>query len=130
MITLKLKEVVAASRALVDFPECAPRASYRLGIIRNRLDSIMKVIGQQERALIESYGGAIGPDGRIAWPVPKEGEEVADVAYRKAWDDLLEQEETIDRDPVTLDSLLDMPSEKQPALKPERLAVLEKIIVE
>lgn len=130
MIKLTLGEAVNASAALSQLPKINAKASYDLARIRNKLQSLLKPLGDQQREMVEEHGGKIGDDGKIAWPAPKPDETRADTAYLKAWNELLEKEEEIDREPVKLSAILGSDPAKQPDIEPELLSILEKIIVE
>ena len=131
MITLTLREVIAASNALPKVGKLPLKPSHNLGVIRNRLKPLLKVIGERERESIEERGGKIDDLGRITWPAPKDGETAPDVAHRKAFDEYLDNtEETIDREPIKLADCLGTDPTKQYEIEPEILSVLEKIIVE
>lgn len=130
MIKLTLREALAASAALQRLPKINVKAAYDLARIRDKLKALLKPLGEQERELVEEHGGKVGDDGKITWPAPKDGEPSAEVVYRKAWDELLDKEETVEREPVKLEAILGKDPAKQPEIEPELLSMLEKIIVE
>lgn len=127
-----LNEAMQASAALASphFPKVKGKAAYDLARWRDKLKSALKPLHEQQRDMIEEHGGKIGADGTISWPKPKDGEEAPDALYLKAWNELLESEIDIDREPVKLDAFLGPDEAKQPEIQPELLSLLEKIIVE
>jgi hypothetical protein len=130
MIKLTLREAMAASQALQSLPKINAKAAYDLARIRDRLKPILRPLGEQERALIIEHGGEINDAGGIKWPTPKKGKPDAQKTYAKAWADLLDKEETVDREPVKLSDILGPDPAKYPEIAPEILSMLEKIIVE
>lgn len=125
MIKITLREAIEISKALQAFPPCAAKAGYSLSIIRNRVRSALLPVDEQRKQMVERNGGEIDAMGVIKWNTP-DGQDAAD----KEFADYLTVEIEIDREPVSLAAILDMPRDKQPALQPELLSMLEKIIVE
>jgi hypothetical protein len=125
MIKLTLNEALEISKAFPAFPPCAGKAGYALSIVRNKIRSALLPVDEQRRQMIERNGGEIDAAGVIKW-ASLDGQAAAD----KEFADYLTMEIEIDREPVSLAAILDMPKDKQPALQPELLSVLEKIIVE
>lgn len=131
MIKLTLKEALAVSEALRALPSTRGASSFHLSRIRIALKPELEAYVEQERALIAEHGGQIQPDGkRITWPAPKEGETPADVAFKKARDEVLDTEIEVDREPVNIKAVLGTDPARQPDIEPEFFVILEKIIVE
>lgn len=132
MIKLTLREALDVSEALATLPPIPDgRASFALSRIRNKLKPELLTYVEAERALIEKYSGVIQPDGKaVAWPAPKAGELPPDVAFLRDQRELQGHEIEIDCVPVKIDAVIGRDAAKQPAIKPEAFAILEKIIVE
>lgn len=122
---LTLREVAAISQALSAFPKVNAKAAYDLARIRDKLKAAWKPVEEQRRDIIKDSGGEILPDGAVKWKKP-EDQDAAD----KAFNELLDHEIEIDREPIKLTAILGTDPAKYPEIQPELLSILEKIIVE
>lgn len=125
MIKLTLREAAAISQALSVLPKMHPKPGYDLARIRDKLKSAWKPVEEQRREIIAANGGEVLPDGAVKWTKP-ENQEAAD----KAFNEFLDHEIEIDREPVKLAAIIGTDPAKYPEIAPELLSILEKIIVE
>lgn len=127
MITLTLKEAfqIADVYAKGLVPRMNMKAGYDFKRMRDEIQHALKPVHEQHMEIIAQFGGTVMPDGVVKWANP-EGQEAAD----KEWNELLDKEIEIDREPIKLAAILGPDPAKYPEIQPHLLSILEKIIVE
>lgn len=125
MIKLTLREAAEVSKALAALPRINAKAAYDLARIRDKIKAAWKPVEEQRQQIIADNGGEVMDNGVVKWTNP-DGQVAAD----KTFGEFLDHEIEIDREPVKLAAVLGSDPAKYPDIEPERLSILEKIIVE
>ena len=125
MITMSLRQAIAAYQALDEFPRVADmKISYELGYIAEKLEQRVRVY-ERERVKLIKASSIVGEDN-VRKIDPAKADSVAE-----RLDKMLDEIEiTIDRKPIKLEAVVGTDASKQPQVQPALLKKLQGIIIE